>query len=59
MKTIFLFLRQGISNRNLLRTDFLKTLKDNPEVRTVILSPIGDDPGFRQEFEAPNVCVEK
>lgn len=59
MKTVFLFLRQGISNRNLLRTDFLKTLKDNPEVRTVILSPIGDDPGFRQEFEAPNVCVEK
>ena len=59
MKTVFLFLRQGISNRNLLRTDFLKTLKENPEVRTVILSPIGDDPGFRQEFEAANVCVEK
>ena len=59
MKTVFLFLRQGISNRNLLRTDFLKTLKDNAEVRTVILSPIGDDPGFRQEFEAPNVYVEK
>ena len=59
MKTVFLFLRQGISNRNLLRTDFLKTLKENPEVRTVVLSPIGDDPGFRQEFEAANVCVEK
>ena len=59
MKTVFLFLRQGISNRNLLRTDFLKTLKDNPAVRTVILSPIGAEPGFRQEFEAANVCVEK
>ena len=59
MKTVFLFLRQGISNRNLLRTDFLKTLKDNPEVRIVILSPIGDEPGFRKEFESSNVCVEK
>lgn len=59
MKTIFLFLRQGISNRNLLRTDFLKTLKETPEVRTVIISPIGDEPEFRKEFEAPNVCVEK
>ena len=59
MKTVFLFLRQGISNRNLLRTDFLKTLKENPQVRVVILSPIGDDAGFRAEFEAPNICVEK
>ena len=59
MKTVFLFLRQGISNRNLLRTDFLKTLKENPQIRIVILSPIGDDSGFRSEFEAANVCVEK
>lgn len=59
MKTVFLFLRQGISNRNFLRTDFLRTLKDNPEVRTVVLSPIGDDPAFREEFEAPNVKVDK
>lgn len=59
MKTVFLFLRQGISNRNLLRTDFLRVLKENPEVRTVIISPIGDEPEFRKEFEAPNVCVEK
>jgi hypothetical protein len=58
MKTVFLFLRQGISNRNLLRTDFLKTLKENPQVRVVILSPIGDDAGFRAEFEATNICVE-
>lgn len=59
MKTVFLFLRQGISNRNLLRTDFLKTLTANPNLRTVIISPIGDEPEFRKEFEAPNVCVEK
>ena len=59
MKTVFLFLRQGITNRNLLRTDFLKTLKEQPQVRTVIISPIGDEPDFRKEFEAPNVCVEK
>ena len=59
MKTVFLFLRQGISNRNLLRTDFLKALKKNPEVRVVIASPIGDEPGFRKEFEAANVCLEK
>jgi hypothetical protein len=59
MKTVFLFLRQGISNRNLLRTDFLKTLKENTEIRIVILSPIGEEPGFRQEFEAVNVIVEK
>ncbi|HUK40809.1 MAG TPA: hypothetical protein VLX11_07195 [Candidatus Acidoferrales bacterium] len=59
MKTVFLFLRQGISNRNLLRTDFLKVLKDNPEVRVVVVSPIGDEPGFREEFEARNVCVER
>jgi hypothetical protein len=59
VKTVFLFLRQGISNRNLLRTDFLATLKRNPEIRVVILSPIGDEPEFRAEFEAPNICVEK
>lgn len=58
MKTVFLFLRQGISNRNLLRTDFLKTLREQPEVRIVILSPIGNEPEFRQEFESGNVCVE-
>lgn|GEM_PF-977587 len=58
MKTVFLFLRQGISNRNLLRTDFLKTLQEQPEVRIVILSPIGNEPEFRQEFESGNVCVE-
>jgi hypothetical protein len=59
VKTVFLFLRQGISNRNLLRTDFLKALKEHPDVRTVIISPIGDDREFRNEFEASNVCVEK
>lgn len=59
MKTVFLFLRQGISNRNLLRTDFLKTLRANPEVRTVIISPIGAEAEFRREFECANVCVEK
>jgi len=58
VKTVFLFLRQGISNRNLLRTDFLKTLKEHPDVRVVILSPIGDEASFRAELEAPNVCVE-
>lgn len=59
MKTVFLFLRQGISNRNLLRTDFLKTLKETPGVRIVVISPIGDEPRFRDEFESANVCVEK
>jgi hypothetical protein len=58
MKTVFLFLRQGISNRNLLRTNFLAVLKSHPEVRIVILSPIGHEPKFREEFEAPNVSVE-
>ena len=58
MKTIFLFLRQGISNRNLLRTDFLKTLQEQSEVRIVILSPIGNETDFRQEFESGNVRVE-
>jgi len=59
VKTVFLFLRQGISNRNLLRTDFLKTLRERPEVRIVILSPIGNEAEFRREFEASNVCVEE
>lgn len=59
VKTVFLFVRQGISNRNLLRTDFLRILRGHPEVRIVILSPIGDESEFRKEFEAPNVCVEK
>jgi hypothetical protein len=59
VKTVFLFLRQGISNRNLLRTDFLRKLKESREVQIVILSPIGDEPRFRQEFEAANVRVEK
>ncbi len=59
MKTVFLFVRQGISNRNLLRTDFLKTLITQPEVQVVILSPVGDDGEFRKELETPNVFVEK
>ena len=59
LKTIFLFLRQGISNRNLLRTDFLKTLKNEPGIRVVVFSPIGSDPEFRKELEAENVCAEE
>jgi hypothetical protein len=59
MKTVFLFLRQGISNRNLLRTNFLAVLKSQPEVRIVIISPIGHEAKFREEFEASNVTVEQ
>ena len=59
LKTIFLFLRQGISNRNLLRTDFLKTLKNEPGIRVEVFSPIGSDPEFRKELEAENVCAEE
>jgi hypothetical protein len=34
-------------------------LKENKDLRIVVISPIGEEQGFRNEFEAPNVCVEK
>jgi len=59
LKTIFLFLRLGISNRNLLRTDFLKSVKSHSGIRIIILSPIGDQTEFCKEFQDEDVVVRE
>jgi len=59
LKTVFIFLRLGISNRNLLRTDFLRTLKDHSGTRVVLFSPVGGNLEFRRENESENVIVEE
>lgn len=57
-KTIFLYTNYGFTVRYLLRTNILKTLRES-SAHVVILSPNGNEPLFRQNFESENVCVEK
>lgn len=56
-KTIFIILDAGTAIRNILRTDVLKRLLEEPWLRIVIFSPIADA-DFKKEFEGPNVTVE-
>lgn len=56
-KTIFIILDAGTAIRNILRTDVLKGLREQPWLRIVIFSPV-TDADFRKEFEGPNVIVE-
>lgn len=57
-KTLFIFLRLGESHRNLLRTEVLGTLLQAPNLRIVVISPLGNEPYFREEFSSKGVIVE-
>ncbi len=56
MKTIAVTIPFGMSARNLLRSDFFKTMKDKS--RVVIFSPFSTDAAFRQEFGGEHVFFE-
>lgn len=56
-KCVFLLTPFGFAARYLLRTDILKTLKQQAE-KIVILTPNADEDYFRQEFKDQNVFVE-
>lgn len=57
-KTIFIIVTQGIPARNILRTDVLKTLQKNGNLRIVICLP-GQTPDYwLKEFNYPNVIFE-
>ncbi len=44
-----------MSARNFLRSDVYPTLKE--KVKVFIVSPLGDNPAFREEFSAPNITI--
>jgi len=58
-KTLFIILRLGVSHRNVLRTDLLRTLQETPNLRVVIISPLGKEPSFKEEFVSDRVMVEE
>lgn len=58
VQTLFVFLRLGESHRNLLRTEVLDTLLQAPNLRIVVISPLGREPYFREEFFSRGVMVE-
>lgn len=57
-KTLFVFPRTGAANRDLLRTELVQILKQVPSLRIVIVSPLGKEPYFREEFSSERVLVE-
>lgn len=57
-KTLFIFPRLGESHRNLLRTDVLEALLRASDLRIVVVSPLGKEPYFREEFSSKGVIVE-
>lgn len=50
MKTILIPIHDGTITKNLLRTNFLKQLKDEPDVRVVLLLNAADTEAYRKEF---------
>jgi spore coat polysaccharide biosynthesis predicted glycosyltransferase SpsG len=59
MKTIMIVAGCTFSTRNLLRTDVLKTLKSDKNLRIVILSPGAGEDYIVKEFTDSNVIVEE
>jgi len=59
MKTITIVTGWSFPTRNLLRTDVLKTLKSDKNLRIVILSPAVWEGYFIKEFADDNVVIEK
>src|SRR5574341_2307982 len=57
--TLFIYLRLGNSHRNILRSEVFPTLRSNPRLRLVIISPLGDEAYLRGEFQSENVFVER
>lgn len=56
-RTIFIVVDSGLGIRNILRTDVLRTLREQKDLRVIVFSPIADRE-FRGEVEADNVVVE-
>jgi hypothetical protein len=57
-KTIFISSFFGLIARNILATDVLKILRNQPDLRIVILAPQAKQALYHREFAATNVIVE-
>lgn len=57
-KTLLIFPRLGESHRNILRTEVLGALLGVPDLRIVVVSPLGNEPYFREELSSKGVGVE-
>ena len=57
-KTIFITISIGIIARNLLRTDFFKILKEQKNLRIVLIMPPNVDEYLKKELLADNVVIE-
>ena len=58
LKTLFIYLRLGTSQRNILRTDVIEVLRNSLDLRIVVVSPLGKEPYFREECRAKGLLVE-
>lgn len=58
LKTLFIYLRLGTSHRNILRTEVIEALRSLPELRIVVVSPLGKEPYFREECRSKGLLVE-
>lgn len=58
MKTILITVGQFFVARNLLRTDFLKCLKETPDLKIVFLVPKNKVDFYQTEFGSENVIID-
>jgi len=58
-KCVFLYASSGFALRYLLRSQVLKTLKQNKNLKIVILSDNADENSFRNEFNSKDIFFEK
>ncbi len=55
---LFLVVPNGFTAANLLRTDTLPRLLQQPELHIVLLTPMASDPEFVGEFQHPRIAIE-
>ncbi|NQU83657.1 MAG: CDP-glycerol glycerophosphotransferase family protein [Parcubacteria group bacterium] len=58
-KTIFIVISQGVPARNILRTEALKILQKQENLKIVIFLPSDPPDYWKEEFNFPNIIFEK
>jgi len=59
MKTIFITIFEGVESKNILRTDILPTLLNDPKTRIVLFTKSRERVEYHQrEFRNPRICYE-
>ena len=59
ISTILMTVGHGLVSRNLLRNQFLERIKQNNNIKLVIVTPAAGDKEFEKEFSSHNVIYEK